>query len=101
MMTTTTATATTATAATATTTTTAIAAITVQQAVALAAFATLLLIGLLVAKELLVAYAAEDSRKNSWKARAARLYAANLNLAILPLAFVFALVVVTKVAAVL
>lgn len=99
MMTTTATTATTATAATATTTT--VAAVTVQQAIALGVFATALLIGLLVVKELLLAYAADASRQSSWKARAARLYASNLNVAILPMAFIFGLIVITKVASVI
>lgn len=98
MMTTTAATATTATAAAATTT---VAAVTVQQAIALGAFATALLIGLLVVKELLLAYSADTSRAGSWKARAARMYAGNLNVVILPMMFVFALIVVTKIVAVL
>lgn len=96
MMTTTTAAATTA-----TTTTAVVAAITVQQAVALGVFATLLLIGLLVAKELLLAYAAEERVQSTWKAKAARFYAANLNVAIIPLMFIFAMIVVTKVVSVL
>lgn len=99
MMTTTTTTTTTATAATTTATT--VAAVTVQQAIALGVFATALLIGLLVLKELLVAYASEERVQGTWRARVAQFYAVNLNVAILPLMFVFGLIVVTKVAAVL
>lgn len=102
MMMTTTATAVTATTATATTTTaTTVAAVTVQQAIALSAFATAVLIGLLVIKELLLAYSSESHVSGTWRERAARMYATNLNVAILPLLFIFGLVVVTKVAAVL
>ena len=96
MMTTTTTTATTT-----TTTATAVAVVTVQQAVALGVLATALLIGLLVAKELLVAYAGEARVAGTWKAKAARIYASNLNIAIIPLMFIFGLIVVTKIASVL
>ena len=90
----------------ATTTTTAatatvVTAVTIQQAVSLGIFATALLIGLLIVKELLAAYAAEPQRASGWRARAARFYAQNLNLAIVPLLFIFALIVVTKVSALL
>lgn len=101
MMTTTTAAMATAAATTATTTTAVVAAITVQQAVALGAIATAFLIGLLVLKELLVAYASESRVAGTWKARVARFYAANLNVAIVPMMLIFGLLVVTKVAAVL
>ena len=97
MMTTTTA-ATTATAATATATTALVAAITVQQAVALGAIATAFLIGLLILKELLVAYSAETHVAGTFKGRVARFYAANLNVAIVPMMLIFGLLVVTKVA---
>jgi len=89
--------ATTTTAATATVVT----AVTIQQAVNLGIFATALLIGLLIVKELLAAYAAEPQRARSWKAKAAGFYAAHLNVAIVPLLFVFALIVATKVSALL
>jgi hypothetical protein len=99
MTTTTAATATTATATTTTATT--VAAVTVQQAIALGALATAILIGLLVVKELLLAYSMESRVHGTWKARVANVYAANLNIAILPLMAIFGLIVVTKVAAVL
>lgn len=86
-------------AATTTTLTVTVALTTVQQALALSALATAFLIGLLVAKELLLAYAAE--RRGSGPAVAARGIALHLNAAILPLSFVFGLVVLIKVASVL
>ena len=97
----TTATATTATATTATTTTAVVAAVTVQQAIALGAVATVILIGLLILKELLVAYASERKVQGTWKQRAALTYAANLNVAILPLMLIFGMIVVTKITAIL
>ena len=83
------------------TTTTVVTTITIQQAVSLGIWATALLIGLLILKELLSAYAAEPQRQKTWRARAAQFYAAHLNVAIIPLMFIFALIVTTKVAALL
>lgn len=71
--------------------------ITLDQAVALGVVATVLLIAFLVLKELLVAYAAEPGVLGTWRERAARFYAAGLNVAVVPLFIVFALIVVTKV----
>jgi hypothetical protein len=94
-------TAVTAATATTTTTTTVVSVVTMNQAISLGVFATALLIGLLVLKELLSAYASEPRARSTWKGRLARFYAAHLNVAILPLMFIFGLIVVTKIASVL
>ena len=88
-------------ATTTTTTTTVVSVVTMNQAISLGVFATALLIGLLVLKELLAAYASEPRARGTWKGRLAQFYAAHLNVAILPLMFIFGLIVVTKVASVL
>ena len=86
---------------TTTTTTAVVATMTIQQTLTLGAIAAIILVALLATKELLSAYASSAHVRGTRRADAVRFYATTLNVAILPMAAVFALAVVVKIATVL